>query len=187
MKKNIIFALTISLLAILVFGCRKKPTEPSHQNTVQIPTFNPPGGDYTSQQSVTINCVTSGATIRYTTNGIDPTEASTPYAVAITVSATTTLKAKAFKSGWTPSSVASAIYTIGVTPGQMIYVPAGTFIMGDTRGLGRIDELPTHSVTLNAFYIGKCEVTQAEWQAVMGSNPAHDSGVGSNYPVYFVS
>jgi len=69
----------------------------------------------------------------------------------------------------------------------MVNVPGGTFTMGRTTGSGYSDELPTHSVTLNAFYIGKYEVTQAEWQSVMGSNPSHDYGVGGNYPVYFVS
>ena len=69
----------------------------------------------------------------------------------------------------------------------MVYVPGGTFTMGDTRGQGSSDELPTHSVTLNSFLIGKYQVTQGEYQAVMGSNPASSYGVGSNYPVYYVS
>ncbi len=47
--------------------------------------------------------------------------------------------------------------------------------------------MPTHIITLNPFYISKYEVTQSEWQAVMGSNPASGYGVGANYPVYNVS
>ena len=73
------------------------------------------------------------------------------------------------------------------TPPNFIYVPGGTFTMGRTSGSGDPDELPTHSVTLNSFYIGKYEVTQAEYTEIMGSNPAHGYGVGNNYPVYFVS
>ncbi|NLO44829.1 MAG: formylglycine-generating enzyme family protein, partial [Candidatus Cloacimonetes bacterium] len=74
----------------------------------------------------------------------------------------------------------------------MVYVPGGTFTMGRTNsGLSKDietdDELPAHSVTLNSFYIGKYQVTQGEYQAVMGSNPASSYGVGSNYPVYYVS
>jgi len=57
--------------------------------------------------------------------------------------------------------------------------------MGDTRGEGQTDELPTHQVTLSSFYIGKYEVTQAEYQAVMGTNPSHFSG--SDKPVENVS
>ena len=66
-------------------------------------------------------------------------------------------------------------------------VPGGTFIMGRTRGNGDSDELPTHSVTLDAFYIGKYEVTQAEWMATMGNNPASGYGVGDTYPVYYIT
>jgi formylglycine-generating enzyme required for sulfatase activity len=43
------------------------------------------------------------------------------------------------------------------------------------------------SLTGMAVSIGKYEVTQAQWQAVMGSNPSHDYGVGDNYPVYHLS
>ncbi|MCB5271364.1 MAG: formylglycine-generating enzyme family protein [Candidatus Cloacimonetes bacterium] len=72
-------------------------------------------------------------------------------------------------------------------PENFVYVPGGTFTMGDTRGGGYSSELPTHSVTLNSFYLGKYQVTQAEYAAVMGSNPASGYGVGANYPVYYVS
>ena len=47
------------------------------------------------------------------------------------------------------------------------------------------DEKPTHRVTLSNFYIGKYEVTQALWEAVMGSNPSNWKG--SNLPVETVS
>jgi formylglycine-generating enzyme required for sulfatase activity len=157
--------------------------------TVATPTFNPAGGTYSTTQNVALSCTTPSATIRYTTNGNDPTESSTQYSSPISVSTTTTIKAKAFLSGWTPSSIASATYTIGGgTPGQMVLVPGGTFTMGRTTGSGWESELPTHSVTLNSFYMGKYEVTQSEWQAVMGTNPSLPSyGIGDNYPVYYVS
>jgi len=45
----------------------------------------------------------------------------------------------------------------------------------------------TSDVTISSFYIDKYELTQAGYQAVMGSNPASGYGVGSNYPVYYVS
>ena len=62
---------------------------------------------------------------------------------------------------------------------EMLLVPGGTFMMGcstgDTECLS--DESPTHQVTLtNAFYMGKTEVTQAQWQATMGSNPSYFQG-----------
>ena len=57
---------------------------------------------------VTINCATNGATIRYTTNGADPTEASAVYSSPLSL-AGVTLKAKAFKAGLQPSNVSSVV------------------------------------------------------------------------------
>ena len=59
---------------------------------------------------------------------------------------------------------------------EMLLVPAGTFMMGCSPEDGQcsLNETPTHQVTLtNAFYMGKTEVTQAQWQAKMGSNPSY--------------
>ena len=60
-------------------------------------------------------------------------------------------------------------------PENFILVEGGTFNNG------------TSDVTISSFYIDKYELTQAGYQAVMGSNPAYGYGVGSNYPVYYVS
>ncbi len=80
--------------------------------TVETPVFNPAGGTYAVAQSVTITCATSGATIRYTKDGSEPTASSAQYSGPIPISTTTTLKAKAFKSGMKDSATASATYTI---------------------------------------------------------------------------
>ena len=90
---------------------------------VATPTFNPPAGTYYSAQSVVIQCTTQGATIRYTTNGGEPSTSSLVYSSPIQVSTTTTLKAKAFKTDWLDSNTASATYNIKVaTP---TFSPAG--------------------------------------------------------------
>lgn len=70
-----------------------------------------------------------------------------------------------------------------------VLVEGGTFTMGDTRGEGFSDELPTHSVTLNSFYIGKYEVTQAEYAQYMQPSWSWTSnyGLGDNYPAYYVT
>jgi sulfatase modifying factor 1 len=65
------------------------------------------------------------------------------------------------------------------TPGGMVLVKGGTFRMGSNEIFS--DEEPVHSVTLNSFYIGKFEVTQAEWKAVIGNNPSLFKE--DNYPV----
>lgn len=72
-------------------------------------------------------------------------------------------------------------------PDEFVYVNGGSFTMGNTLGGGSTNELPLHEVTLSSYLIGRYEVTQEKWQAVMGSNPASRYGVGSNYPVYYVS
>lgn len=74
---------------------------------------------------------------------------------------------------------------------NMVYVSGGKFTMGATRDQLRNyvhckkDEKPTHRVTLSSYYIGKYEVTQAEWKAVMGCNPSKFKG--DNLPVEQVS
>ena len=80
------------------------------------------------------------------------------------------------------------IFTANGVSFRMIPVEGGTFTMGATAEQGSYadsDEKPTHSVTLSSYYMGETEVTQALWQAVMGSNPSHSSG--SNLPVETVS
>ncbi|MBR5530959.1 MAG: formylglycine-generating enzyme family protein [Bacteroidaceae bacterium] len=67
---------------------------------------------------------------------------------------------------------------------NMVRVEGGTFTMGATAEQGRYahdSEKPTHQVTLSTYYIGKYEVTQAEWKAVMGTNPSEFKG--DNLPV----
>ncbi len=138
---------------------------------------------------MSITCATDGATIRYTVDGSEPNETSAAYTGPITVSVSTTLKAKAYLAGWTPSQTASAAYTIDSGPDNMIYVPGGTFTMGNTHGGGGSDELPTHSVTLDPFYISKYEVTQAEYALYLqpSSNWTSNIGLGDDYPAYFAS
>lgn len=70
----------------------------------------------------------------------------------------------------------------------MVKVEGGTFTMGATSEQGSqadSDEKPTHQVTLSDYMIGKTEVTQEQWEAVMGSNPSRYKG--SNLPVESVS
>lgn len=64
------------------------------------------------------------------------------------------------------------------------WIPAGAFDMGSHHGDG--DEKPVHQVSLTqAFWLGKTQVTQAQWKAVMGSNPSHF--IGDDRPVENVS
>lgn len=79
-------------------------------------------------------------------------------------------------------------FTVNGVSFEMIAVKGGTFTMGGTSEQGSDAdnyERPTHSVTLSDYYIGKFEVTQELWQAVMGNNPSYYKG--NNLPVEQVS
>jgi len=84
--------------------------DPGGSEHAATPTFNPPAGVYSQPISVTISSTTPGATIRYTTDGSNPTETSTQYTSPISLDTNTTLKAIAFASGFDPSYVATASY-----------------------------------------------------------------------------
>ena len=82
----------------------------------------------------------------------------------------------------------SKTYTANGVSFDMMMVKAGTFTMGAKSEMKDLepDEKPTHQVTLtNDYYIGKTEVTQALWMAVMGNNPSYF--IGDNLPVESVS
>ena len=77
-----------------------------------MPTFNPASGSiFYPTTSVTLSCETSDATIYYTTDGSTPTDSSAPYTAPIVLSATTTIKARAYATGKGPSAIVSATYT----------------------------------------------------------------------------
>jgi hypothetical protein len=73
--------------------------------------------------------------------------------------------------------------------GDFLLIQPGTFIMGSPESeLGRYSDETQHEVILTkSFYIGKYEVTQGQWEALMGSNPCHFSYCGNDCPVETVS
>ena len=91
-------------------------------------------------------------------------------------------------SGSSSSSGQNITVTANGVTFTMVAMQGGTFTMGATSEQGSeadSDEKPAHRVTLSDYYIGQTEVTQALWQAVMGSNPSNWKG--SNLPVEQVS
>ena len=80
------------------------------EGTIATPAFYPVPGPYTGPVSIT--CSTSGAAIHYTLDGAEPSEASPLYTTPITLAETTTIKAKAFKTGMTASATVAGTYSV---------------------------------------------------------------------------
>ncbi|MDO4994644.1 MAG: chitobiase/beta-hexosaminidase C-terminal domain-containing protein [Bacteroidales bacterium] len=101
---------------------------------VEAPVFDPAGGTYTEDKTVTITCATAGSTIFYTLDGTDPTTASTLYTEPVAITTTTTLKAIA-SDGTNTSTITEATYTINkptpTTTEAFVLVEDGTITEGD--------------------------------------------------------
>lgn len=78
---------------------------------VENPVISVPTGSFLTPITVDITCETEDAEIRYTTNGVDPTEDDSLYTAPLTIGTTCTLKARAFKGGMDPSNVVFEEYT----------------------------------------------------------------------------
>lgn len=104
------------------------------------PGFSIGTGSYPSEQTVIVTCGDLDATIRYTTDGTEPTAASTAIVSgkAVQIKRTKTLKAKAFKTGWSPSLTTSETYTVTTTGivATPVFSPApGTCALGSNLSL----------------------------------------------------
>jgi hypothetical protein len=110
----------------------KPPDTPEDPGTtgkgiVSKPVLSPAEGTYTNAQSVTIMCSTSESSVRYTTDGSQPTDSSTLYTGAINVASTTTIRAMAFSTDMM-SSFAKADYAITGTVADPVISPStGSF------------------------------------------------------------
>ena len=74
------------------------------------PEFSVPAGVVTAPFMLSLTTTTPGGQIRYTTNGDDPTETSTLYSAPFQISATTTVKARTYADGYSPSAISIATY-----------------------------------------------------------------------------
>jgi hypothetical protein len=110
MKSKTVSVLIAGITSLLLAGCPPVGGGAT-EDQVSSPTFSPAASSYSSDQSVTISCATSGASIHYTTDGSRPTDSSTLYSLAIPVAdngTNQTINAIAVKAGRTDSNVASA-------------------------------------------------------------------------------
>ena len=147
---------TIKAIAVKANWTDSDVAEAEYTIKVKTPTFSPVAGVYTSAQNVTLSCETSEVTIKYSTNN---GETWNTYSSAIPVSATTTIKAKAEKTGLAESDVATATYTI-VTIHNVAWALANiptdgettldnAYISGTVSGIVTAYSSQHHNITYN--------------------------------------
>ena len=152
-----------------------------------------PATDVVAVNSTTVTAVTpagsvGAASVEVTgAKGTATASGAFTYVLIVTPTWATLLEATPDATVVTDANLRAAIVASGFawrvrdngTGIEMLLVPAGTFTMGCSasteHGCGS-DESPTHQVTLSPFYIGRYEVTQAQWTAKMVSNPSYFSG-----------
>lgn len=161
-------------LNFLSIGFRSvRRMEETSLEVTPTPIISPEAGTYNSAQEITISSGFGRSNIYYSLDGSYPDLNSTHYTGPFTVSETTTVKARAYRDEYQPSEVLTAEYEITIMPENFILVESGTF----HNGVG--------DITLSSFYMDKYEITQAEYESVVGTNPS--SFLGTNNPVEQVS
>jgi hypothetical protein len=123
------------------------------------PTFSPAGGTFTVAQSITITDATPGATIHYTVDGSTPTAGSANYSAPVAVATTTTIQAIATASGFSPSTVGSAVYTINI-PTQQVSVVLSTHDQTQLLAPQAAVTFGTSAVSSNQLLIDENQQTQ---------------------------
>ena len=129
---------------------------------VAEPQFNPASCLFYPSTNVEITCATSGVTIRYTTDGSDPTELSTIYDAPILVEGDTEIRARAWKSGMNPSAVVSETYTYDAAQGApkgdyfdnpiVIAGASGSRVVEDNEAYTVEDGEPWHTLDDDGYY-----------------------------------
>lgn len=130
--------------------------------TVKNPVFAPVSGTtFYPSTNVTLACATADASIYYTLDGSDPTDSSTLYDGPIAISATTTIKARAYKQDMDPSAIISATYTyeepvIPLEPIVLGEVSArpGTDYNGNSVAVAFTGDIPAGAAVTASITIG---------------------------------
>ena len=110
--------------------------------TVSTPIISPSSGDYLDPITVTMTCGTPGANIYYTTDGSDPDQTDNLYSSGFQVSTTTTVKARAYKTGLDPSNIATNVYNFPTT----ISVATIAELRAQTPGSGDYFQLTAEAI-----------------------------------------
>lgn len=165
---NVYYSKTLSAQTIVNSQLLKPATTALDEAKVFDVTFSPEGGNYSSDQTVTLSTLTASASIKYTTNGTDPIAFGTPYSTPISVSGdgSHTIKAYAYKATLANSKVTTSVYnitygdmTVNITPATGTYnvdqevtiscSETGATIYYTTNGNDPTDASPTYSAPFN--------------------------------------
>ena len=138
-------------------------------------------GIFSAPQTVAISTATVGATIRYTTNSAPPTETTgTVYAGPVTISATTTLRAAAFKTGFAPSNVDTHTY---IFPADVVTQPTMSTTITQSASYGpqmiaALTDLPSLSIVTPATIVDGSNVPCSfEYIPATGAGVHEDAGI----------
>ena len=144
--------------------------------TVLDPVFTPTAGGYSGTKTVEITCATENSTIYYTTNGTNPTNASTEYSSAITVSSNTTIKAIAYV-GNNHSEVVTSNYQLLTDSGTTIYTVTealafGTYPQNGVFVSGKVCTAPSSLISgsMLTYYISADGTETNKLQVYKGMN-----------------
>jgi hypothetical protein len=149
------------------------------------PSFSVSPGTYTSSRTISISSSTPGATIRYTTNGNNPTASyGGIYSGSVTISSDTTLKAVAYAPGYSVSGVRSADYYIrplGTVTGTVIDTQTGQGLGGVSVGVSGLSGYSTSTASSGYFSFGVPSGTRTLTFSRTGYTiPSISVGVGAN-------
>jgi hypothetical protein len=140
------------------------------------PSFSPAGGTYTSPQTVTISDTTTGATIYFTDDGSTPTIDSEVYSGPITVNSTEIINAIAGGTGLSNSAVATATYTITLSPDYQLSVsPTTLSIVAGQSGTATFTVTPMNGFDSPVNFI--CSGLPAEATCSVSPSSVTPSGI----------
>jgi formylglycine-generating enzyme required for sulfatase activity len=186
-KKKFPWLLTlvgIGVVVILIVVLKKKKKQTLIVTVGEGVAGNPMAGSYIFKKGESISYFYSLSSESYKdlTVLLDGTKA--PASGSIIMDSDHTLFVSATKI---EATYTNGVLTVAGIRYELAPIPAGTFKMGSNSLEAYLDEGPLHTVRIsNWFRMGKTEVTQGLWQAVMGSNPSYFKN-GDNYPVEQVS
>jgi hypothetical protein len=139
--------------------------------------FSPAPSAYSGPVNVTLACATPGATIRYTTDGAEPTDTSLVYAAPIPLTAdvlpeptTTTIRARAYKTAWIQSDIATGIYTI--QPKDFFSDDMESEQTWTATGLWHVTTKRSHSATHSWWFADEATETYGPGSAPSSLSPA---------------